>query len=210
MQECQTAGEPCTGHHECCTGACADPGTGVPICQYVSGCRPIGEVCDAPEQCCSGLCNAYLATGVKRCEKPTGCMPAGEVCWTGQSANCCPQGREGGTALCLPTFSGVSRCWSPDTVTVCRESGQPCALADDCCSRVCLPDATNQLVCGANCVPLQGVCTANSDCCEAVCLGGTCQPTTSDCVPFGGPCTTAAECCDNVCDPSGHCSVTVN
>ncbi|MBN1655853.1 MAG: hypothetical protein JXA30_18955 [Deltaproteobacteria bacterium] len=210
MRQCQTAGEPCTGFHECCSGTCADPGSGTRVCQYVNGCRPIGEVCLSDDNCCSALCRPYGDTGINRCIKPAGCMAPGEVCWTGQSANCCPQGATGGLRLCKPTFLGVSRCFTKGTTTECLPDGQTCTMADECCSQLCLPDADGNLVCGPNCVPLQGACTADADCCEGRCIKGSCHPNDSECQPLGGYCDTPEDCCADFCDTAIHrCSVTI-
>ena len=210
MAQCQTAGEPCTGFHECCSGTCADPGTGVPICQYVSGCRPVGEVCSVDDDCCGLRCASYGDTGIKRCAKPAGCMYPGEVCWTGQSANCCPPGRNGGNRLCEPTSLGVRRCFTSGTTTECIPDGQPCAFADECCSELCLPNAEGELVCGPNCVPVQGMCRADADCCEGQCIKGSCQPSDVDCVPLGAYCDKPEDCCANICDTDAHrCMVTI-
>lgn len=207
MKTCQTAGEPCTGHHECCSGVCANPGTGVTVCQYVSGCRPIGEVCLDNDDCCSAQCVAYETSGVKRCEKPGGCMAAGEVCWLGQAANCCPQGAQGGNKLCLPTLLTVTRCFGVGTNTTCIPDGQPCHFGDECCNKLCLPDASGKLVCAKTCVPLKGACTADGDCCDGVCLFGSCQPSPTGCAPLGAKCKTNTDCCGGYCGPNGVCTL---
>ncbi len=214
MDQCQTGGEPCTGNHECCSGLCADPGTGVPVCHFVSGCRPIGEVCLDNAGCCSAMCEPFADTGVNRCVKPGGCMDAGEVCWTGQAANCCPQGSGGGNLLCLPTdLANVKRCFTEGTPEQCLADGQPCAFADECCSNLCLPDQSGNLVCGevggGDCVPLAGGCTSDSDCCDGnLCLNGSCLPNFTGCVPLGGACTQNSDCCGAFCDMNiGKCSI---
>jgi hypothetical protein len=208
MSQCQTAGEPCTGHHECCTGICVDPGTGVDACQAVTGCRPIGEVCTDSSDCCSADCQAEAGATVKRCLKPGGCMASGEVCWQGQSTNCCPSGPDGGNQLCDMTVLGVLRCYGVGTMAQCLADGQPCTFADECCSGFCLPDASGNLTCGAACVPITGACTADADCCDGVCIGGVCTPSSHGCVPLGGQCTQSSECCSGACDTgSGVCTI---
>lgn len=205
--QCQTAGEPCTGHHECCTGVCADPGTGTTVCQYVGGCRPIGEVCDVAADCCSTLCQLDSTSGVKRCTKPAGCMWPGEVCWTGQAANCCPQGRDGGNSLCLPSVLGVRRCFSAGTPEACLPEGEPCAFGDECCGERCVPDMTGVLRCNSQCVPIGvALCTTNADCCEGICSQGTCVQSEQPCVPFGQSCSTDDDCCTGLCS-QGKCTV---
>ncbi len=206
MAECQTVGEPCTGFHECCTGLCADPGTGVPICQFISGCRPIGEICLENGDCCSGICDPYESSGVMRCTKPGGCMATGEVCWEGMAANCCPAGPDGGPDLCQPTVLGLHRCYDPDSVDTCLPDGAECTFADECCGGFCLPDANGDYYCGATCVPEGGTCTADIDCCEGVCTDGVCEPNFTDCEPIGGPCTAPEDCCSAYCDlTNGMC-----
>jgi len=196
---CQTAGEPCTGYHECCTGICADPGTGVSICQYAGGCRPIGEVCADDADCCSAQCDADTE-GIHRCIKPRGCMQPGEVCWTGQASNCCPNGRDGGNRLCLPSVIGVHRCFTAGTPDECLDDGQPCAFGDECCSGLCLPDQDGNLVCGPTCVPTDGACTADRDCCDGACVDGRCTPSLLECVPLGAGCNSDADCCSGFCN----------
>jgi hypothetical protein len=210
MSMCQTAGEPCTGFRECCSGLCADPGTGVRICQYMSGCRPVGEVCAVDEDCCGLRCLPYGTTGINRCTKPAGCMYPGEVCWTGQSANCCPPGATGGNRLCEPTILGVRRCFSSGTDTECLPDGKPCAFADECCSKLCLPNAAGELTCGPNCVPILGSCRADADCCEGRCVDGSCKPNDLGCVPLGGHCDKPEDCCADFCDTATHsCAVVI-
>jgi hypothetical protein len=204
---CQTAGEPCTGHHECCTGVCADPGTGTAVCQYVSGCRPIGEICDVDADCCSSSCRGDTKGGVKRCDKPAGCMWPGEVCWTGQAANCCPQGKDGGNSLCLASVLGVSRCFTAGTSDACRSDGSECAFGDECCGGICLPDQTGALRCGSQCVSTGGSCTASADCCNGPCVLGRCVPNEQACIPLGQGCSTSTECCSQLCSLSGTCSI---
>ena len=202
MAQCQTVGEPCTGNHECCSGTCADPGSGVPVCQFVSGCRPIGEVCLSNDDCCSAQCEPYENTGVRRCIKPGGCMDTGEVCWTGQAANCCPTGPDGGPDLCVATVLGVSRCFGVTTVDSCLPDGDPCQFGDECCGGLCLPDSDGQLVCGSQCVVLDGPCRANGDCCDGLCINQTCRPDTIGCTPLGQACESDDECCAGSCDPT--------
>ncbi|MBN1612409.1 MAG: hypothetical protein JW940_37610 [Polyangiaceae bacterium] len=196
---CQTAGEPCTGYHECCTGICADPGTGTSVCQYAGGCRPIGEVCADDADCCSARRDAD-SDGIHRCIKPPGCMQPGEVCWTGQAANCCPNGRDGGNRLCLPSVIGVHRCFTAGTPEECVPDGQSCAFGDECCSGLCLPDQDRNLVCGPACVPTDGACTADGDCCDGLCMDGQCTPRLLECVPLGVACRLDAGCCSGFCN----------
>jgi hypothetical protein len=200
MAECQTVGEPCTGYHECCTGLCADPGTGVPICQFISGCRPIGEICIQANDCCSGVCEVYEDTGILRCQKTGSCMDTGEICNVGQAANCCPTGPLGGPRLCLPTVLGLTRCYDPDAVDDCLPDGSPCSFGDECCGGFCLPDQNGDLFCGAVCVPEGEACTVDMDCCEGVCTDGLCAPNFTDCQPIGGACEAPEDCCSNYCD----------
>ena len=112
-------------------------------------------------------------------------MDAGEVCWTGQAANCCPQGAEGGNRLCEPTVLGVSRCFGPGTLEECIPDEGPCSLADECCGGFCLPTEDGGYVCASECVVVDGACTADVDCCEGVCVDGSCTPDQFGCVPLG-------------------------
>jgi hypothetical protein len=172
------------------------------VCQFVSGCRPIGEICLDDADCCSAQCEADEGTGVTRCIKPGGCMDSGEVCWTGQAANCCPQGADGGQALCEPTILGVSRCFGEGTLEECIPDGEPCSFSDECCNGLCLPNADGELVCGSECVPADGECRADADCCDGLCIDRTCSPNDTGCVPLGGECETQDDCCAGVCNPN--------
>jgi hypothetical protein len=208
MAECQSVGEPCTGYHECCTGLCADPGTGVPVCQMLSGCRPIGEVCLKSENCCSGICTPYQDTGIMRCEFVGSCLQPGELCWEGQPTNCCPSGPDGGSELCHPTLLGLQRCFGEGTDEEggCIPEGLPCSFGEECCLGVCVPGPGDGLICGP-CVGIGGACTADADCCDGLCVGGVCEPNYNDCEPIGAQCSADEDCCSGVCDEdNGICT----
>jgi len=124
----------------------------------------------------------------------------------GQSTNCCPSGPDGGTALCLETLLGVTRCFSPDSPDGCFTDGADCTFGDECCSGICLPDEQGNLTCSGACSPLGSICTTNGDCCDAaLCIDFVCMPNVNECTPLGASCEDAAECCSGICYESGVC-----
>jgi hypothetical protein len=88
----------------------------------------------------------------------------------------------------------------------CLPDGAECDFADVCCGRICAPDSTGVLRCGAMCVPDGGACTAASDCCGCGCVadgtgGSVCTSDPTMCAvctgsPLGGACATDADCCN--------------
>jgi hypothetical protein len=133
-------------------------------------------------------------------------MASGEVCWTGQAANCCPQGTDGGQQLCEPTILGVRRCFAPGTPDECIPDGGECNFADECCGGLCLPDPDGGYFCSDTCVPVEGACTTSADCCDGVCIQQQCEPNTFGCIPLGTTCTTDEDCCTGLCS-DGVCAV---
>lgn len=223
LGDCRTFGEPCeggeTGARNCCSNTCGDVGTGVNVCRYLTGCRPIGEICfvasdeETPsEECCSGVCEPsedVLRCGTARCQhnpSEQGQNP-GEVCGRGGSNNCCDVDNVGGSGsvYCQPTVLESSRCF--DTLDLeCLPDGEPCSLADSCCSGLCLPDAEGVLLCGGGetCAEADGFCTEDEDCCDAV-LGCNSVNRCADepggeCLPNDDICETDEECCSTLCE----------
>jgi len=180
------------------SGICGDPGTGYPVCLYIGGCTVMGEICQTNEECCSfGNSNlpdtACSADGsAMRCVDPPGCVDDGELCGYASSNNCC----SGGSANCMPTSIGVTRCFFSDTE--CIPTGGECSFSDECCDGVCAPDPnTGTLVCNPGCIPEGDQCTTDSDCCSGNCNSdGICGPEEDPCVPLGGACIIAEDCCD--------------
>jgi hypothetical protein len=179
---------------------CADPGTGVHVCQFLSGCRPIGEICRGNNECCSNQCALDGSSGVRRCANPPGCLDQGEVCSMGGSSNCCPGG---GRGICSGTIAGVERCYG--TSTTCRANGSTCAFGDQCCGGICTFDSMGVLRCGSSCIADGNGCTANGDCCSGNCNDGTCSPAIVSCGPITATCTLNTDCCSNNC-VAGHCN----
>ncbi len=214
---CSGFGEPCSGRRECCSNLCVDVGVGVETCQFVSGCRPVGEVCAdiGPEStsCCSGVWEDQ-GGGIGRCANTPGCQEPGEVCGEGASNNCCvePGGEGTGSDYCLPALDGVGRC--RDTLDpACRPDGEPCSLAETCCSGLCQADESGELVCGGDsegrCVPPDGFCTSDDACCDTV-LGCNSfhrcaeEPEEDDCVDIGEVCGGSDKaCCSGSCGAEG-------
>jgi hypothetical protein len=207
LTSCVPTNEPCTGLRSCCDTLCVADGFGSSLCYPMCGCRPYDDVCTANFECCSNECGTPDADGVRRCSK-TGlsCVPDGDVCGgNGASQNCC----NGGKNSCVKTSDGVNRCL-PTVGGACYPTGHACALCDECCSHLCVPQAVDggmALVCGSSCIPIgSGTCTADSDCCAGgVCQDGICAQSGSQCSPLGGACVQSSDCCQGIC-VGGSCS----
>lgn len=50
-------------------------------------------------------------------------------------------------------------------IELVRLDAQTCQTGDECCSKICAPDASGTLVCSPGCIADGGTCTANADCC---------------------------------------------
>ena len=219
---CLTFGEPCsggeTGARNCCSNTCGDIGTGVNVCRYLTGCRPMGEICfiasdeeHPSEECCSGVCESdhgVLRCATARCQHDPheqGQNP-GEVCGRGGSNNCCDVDDEGGSGsiYCQPTVLESSRCL--DTLDPeCFPDGEPCSLADSCCSGLCLPGPEGELLCGGGetCAEADGFCTEDDDCCDVVLgcnsVNRCADEPGGDCLVNDEICETDEECCSTLC-----------
>lgn len=228
-------GEPCLEDLDCASFACASTFQGGPkICQYLGGCRPAGEVCGQDFECCGylelsqtrnqcrtaqptpGACLILLTASdggvlLRKCELQPTDKEAGEICYssTGPVHNCC-----GGTAVCQPTVTGVSRCFGVGVVPdggpdggACLANGNLCSIADQCCTKVCAPgttDAGTRLIC-SGCIADGAACTTNVDCCSQICAAGICGAAPDGgviCTPLGGACTADSPCCSTICSGS--------
>jgi hypothetical protein len=182
-------GETCGACNECCSRLCAPFGpTGVNVCQPASGCRVNGDLCRKDGDCCGAAGTGLPGDGNVTCEKepgadigicrnPRGCNPEANVCHYkdyvcgGSSArnDCCAA--VGNSGVCQLDTLGVPRCYGLGTA--CRNPGETCAMASDCCDNIpCIPDAAGVLRCaippdggGPVCSPQGGPCTINADCC---------------------------------------------
>jgi hypothetical protein len=201
VEACVPTNEPCTGLRSCCNTLCVDINTvtGVGYCFPIGGCRTLMEICTKNEDCCSIFCGSPDALGLRRCERPDNCLPDGDVCGgLGVSQNCC----NGGKLACHKTANGVSRCY-PTYGEPCLATGEACQIADQCCSKVCIPssDPTKPYTCSAGCLPLgSGTCTTDADCCTGgYCRQGVCESSGTVCSPLGGYCNTTGDCCEGFC-----------
>jgi hypothetical protein len=188
-QGCRVQGDLCKKDSDCCGGEPEDAGilgAGLVVCNLAPG-QSIG-VCSPPNPTNGGH---------------NSCIPAGDVCQynhsnsdggyacpsSAQNANCC-DGQTPDKYLCQLDKLGIPRClaYTGDSdagLNACRQNGQTCATAADCCDGTpCVPGPGGQLVCGSStCVPSNGACTSNADCCAGVTcvipvgsLSGTCAP----------------------------------
>jgi hypothetical protein len=201
VAQCVPTNEPCTGLRSCCNTLCVDNGLGLGVgfCYPIGGCRVLNDVCTSDASCCSGKCGAPDALGLRRCQNPVNCLADGEVCGgQGASQNCC----NGGKSHCVKTVNGVSRCLGT-AGGACYQNGQACHFGQECCSGLCLPDASSStgFSCGTKCVAIgSGTCTSDADCCTGgLCQAGICVQSGQSCSSLGGMCTTSADCCVGGC-----------
>lgn len=180
---CNTVGETCQEDAHCCSLYCRDNGTGFMSCGYISGCRPAYELCRDDGDCCnaavqaSGVCDKQLAgSTVGRCLNPGGDAPSGEICGDAAGnpvgSNTCAGSNGQGSANANCRSSGQDlpfRCEGPETM--CFGAGTACAHGGECCSGICAPDASGNLVCDpeGSCRADGETCTADADCCGGVC-----------------------------------------
>ncbi|MDH5675480.1 MAG: hypothetical protein OEZ06_25380 [Myxococcales bacterium] len=245
-------GSICDSCNDCCSRLCAPFGpTGVNVCQPASGCHVTGDFCREDRDCCGAADTGLPGEGNVTCEKeagsdlgicrnPLSCSPQGNICHymeytcnvSAARANCCGGlGAMGG--ICQLDPLGVPRCNGLD---VCREPGETCASADDCCMDLpCVPDASGVLRCiepppegEPPCVPSTGGCTVNADCCPGnTCVRpvgstqGTCNgtldppppppdggtPDAGSCAEYGQICSQSSDCCNGVPCTDGICKV---
>jgi hypothetical protein len=158
----------------------------VNVCQPASGCHVTGDLCTKDTDCCGGdpksglpgaghvKCQIPDGLQVGICRNPMACNPEGNVCHfkdyacsiSSARADCC--GDLGAKGSCALDALGVPRCYG---IGACRDAGQTCASAADCCDNVpCTPDASGKLICanvgdGPKCVPGGSNCTIDGDCC---------------------------------------------
>jgi hypothetical protein len=164
------------------------------VCQPASGCHVNGDLCREDTDCCGGnptsglpgagnvVCDKENGAALGICRNPRSCSPQGNVChfkeYTcgGSSSrnNCCAG--VGNSGVCQLDPLGVPRC--NGLGTDCRETGETCASADDCCNgSPCVADASGILRCapgddgGPTCLQTGNSCTINADCCAGnVCI----------------------------------------
>jgi hypothetical protein len=221
---CLVVGSACQALSDCCSGVCANDGTGFRSCEFLGGCRPENELCRRETDCCGffaankgtqPVCEFYSPdAGIGRCRTIAGGnAPAGEIC---PSTNTCAPTND----YCVDTIFGVSRCVGQCDGGVCggggacRGSGASCLTPDECCSQVCAPRGDGGFACSAACVGLGLSCSANADCCSGICsLNGVCVAPTppspdagtdggTQCKPISATCTNSGECCSTYCDPA--------
>lgn len=145
---CDQSGTPCTSGGGCCTRTCADPGSGVGVCQAVSGCRVAGDNCLADTDCCGGLGtpggSVDCTAGTNKCDNGQSCRQPGTICGkpivllpdggyggcakkpdgtcliVNNETNCCGGNKVGGVEMtCRLDNSGVPRCFGGGEVSTC-------------------------------------------------------------------------------------------
>ena len=193
----------CTADGQCCSGSCAPSGTTVDgrdilRCADTGSCLPAGEVCSSSSSsnCCPNGGGDFgcvpANSGISRCfGGEEGCTLPGQICTTVEE--CCTDPYP--NIECSPGPSGATICCVPD--------GSSCAFGDVCCSGVCAPDSSGNLVCNpGGCVADGGACTADADCCMGCCKADATGALlcTTDCAgctlgQLGEPCSDTAPCC---------------
>jgi hypothetical protein len=140
-------------------------------------CKQGGEVCEAFGECCSGTCANQVCTT---------CAGFGEPCGSG----------------CCVTFS----CYE-GTCGLCKQDGDACNLASECCSNICYRGNC------AACKELKAPCTVGAECCDGFCIDGFCAASQqSPCEVTDGdpPCFACIKpyCCDELteCAASADCT----
>ncbi len=213
---CGQNGQPCVGATDCCTKVCADPGSGVKVCQAVAGCRVAGDTCNVDDDCCGGLGTPGGTVDChntnKKCDNGGSCRMPGTICGkpmeldgtcvknpdgtcftVPNETNCCFGNKINGNEMtCRTDEVGVPRCFGGGNIGSCPAgyTGE-----DGCCiavGEVC--QFSDQCCSGAPCVPDE---SGVPRCTVPQCLGlGT------DCDPAG---TGAAACCaGSVCNPTSE------
>jgi hypothetical protein len=182
-QGCHVEGDLCRVNSDCCGGESLDAG--------LLG----GELI---------VCSTSVNGGTLGvCMTPTGgngggnaCVPEGDVCHyngpgyacsvSAKRSDCCGPQKPPYLACQLDKL-GVPRClaYALDDGGACRQTGNTCGTAADCCDGVpCVPNPQGQLVCAStSCIPTSGTCTSSADCCAGItcivpvgALQGTCTP----------------------------------
>jgi hypothetical protein len=116
------------------------------------------------------------------------CTLVGTSCTT--SDECC-------TGNCDPGLSVCTR--EPG---VCREGGEGCEAAADCCSFACVDFECSSDQCTSD----GESCDGDGECCGGSCVDGACAPLNPECHTSGNACTTHGECCSGYCGADGVCS----
>jgi hypothetical protein len=166
LDGCRATGEKCTrsGPGECCSESCVyDTSARFTRCAAAANptCLGSGEICGTDGRpCCDSSATCYLTgTGVSRCALlPQDCPNDGAPCR--MASDCCSHfclPRPDGQLACAPgcaTFGAACRgsrdCCMPSActsstanfgtcqvLTFCRQLGQPCDNAEECCSGNC-------------------------------------------------------------------------
>jgi hypothetical protein len=190
-QGCHVEGDLCRVNTDCCGGESPDSGilgAGLVVCSTSVNGGTIG-VCMTPTGSGGG---------------GNTCVPEGDVCHyngagyacsvSAARSDCCGPQSPKFTACRLDPL-GVPRCLAygldddggVEGGTSCRQTGDTCATAGDCCNGTpCVPNAQGQLTCAPTaCIPTSGACTSSADCCSGItCVlapgaqQGTCSPIT--------------------------------
>lgn len=201
--ECKITGQSCTGSADCCTANCVESVCAPPL---GNSCKLPDAACATGNECCTGSCVGGTCSSVQ-------CAADNAPC--GADTDCC-----GGTCAPDGTGGGACRPLNPS----CRTSGNPCASANDCCSKLCNGGLCSGAV--SFCTQQNEICSSNSQCCTGNCVlgsngvgtcGGVLGGGASGCSPSGTVCALGAaaeadggvceqSCCSRSCGPYGGLS----
>jgi len=188
---CIQLGESCTagGSLSCCTGVCADNGSGTTVCRGVAVCLAEEAACTSPGDCCSLHCVNGKCFGGACVQIDGDCSEPSECC-----SGICTSGK------CTPIPNAT-----------CKSQGEACTQGLDCCSKNCRDNVCRV---ASFCSAGGDICYEALDCCNGVCEGatggapGTCAATVSvpgatGCTMGGEPCTDSGTCCSHLCTDLG-------
>jgi len=139
------------------------------------------------------------------------CIALGNPCSSAGGQACCTGGTcQGGTCQQTcgafgATCSSPSQCCSgtcgSGNTCVCKQVGDACLNAGDCCTGVC--NGTCQSLPGGTCKVTGQQCGNDTECCSGSCDNGSCVAVLG-CHPYNDVCTFDGQCCSFQCTiPTG-------
>jgi len=208
-------GETCSSPAECVTGLCVGSGAGVSY-KCREPCTPALNDCPAEHACvqlmgtAKGACFPSNKELGEQCAGDSDCISGHCLGVVGQDGFFCTQActGDGGCPCglgCTEFVGGQSFC-TPNGVTACTPSGNPCEGAEECISQTCVSG-----VCRDPCQVTTGGCPPGNACkrYKQGSANGVCEP---EGPTFSGePCSQDGECqtllceqgvCSTPCDPA--------